>query len=257
MLFSVRYDWLLLCTIVTLGYTGFMAYIGVNIVLDGRYGVDQSAHRSSLLSFLPPLAFILLAARFAVERAPVAYYLYAVFPAFFWHQVFRQAGPLIASVSSEGDQALRQGSNTTLSRLVRDSVLVLVAIEAMAYGYSDRRAFAAIAYGMGMSWPTLMLPTSFKVKEEKLLQVWRAVMALVGVFPLLPVEKGESLLTMYVFECSTDSSLNCGPLTRTGRPAVAAQERSRSSPSSVPLFDSLPLPARRLGTGRGASCSPR
>ncbi|GAA5866720.1 hypothetical protein JCM3774_001969 [Rhodotorula dairenensis] len=187
-----KYDWVLLCTIVTLGYMGFMAYTALAIIANGsKFNSSAPSLSASLASCLPPTAFALLTLRFVVERAPITYYLYAVFPAFFWYSVLREGPTLLA--------ALRQAQgeyNVSVPRFVADAVIAILAVEAMAYGYSDRRAFTVIAYGMGMIWPAAMLEPRFKVEQEKLLQVWQAVMAVLGVFPLLPVEKGESLITI-------------------------------------------------------------
>ncbi|GAA5979983.1 hypothetical protein JCM10908_001489 [Rhodotorula pacifica] len=187
-----KYDWVLLCTTVTLGYLGFMAYTALAIFANGSGAKPAAAPAPpSLLSLFPPAAFLLLAARFSVERAPITYYLYAIFPAYFWHRVLREAPSLLATLRRAQAQ-----HPISLPRLAVDSTIAVLAIEAMAYGYSDRRAFTAIAYGMGMVWPAVMLESRFKVEQEKLLQVWQAVMAVLGVFPLLPVEKGESLETI-------------------------------------------------------------
>ena len=185
----LRYDWALLCTIVTLGYTGFMAYTALAIFANGASSAPTPP--SSLLSLLPLVAFALLALRFAAERAPITYYLYAIFPTFFWHRVLRQIPAWLATLRQARSQRA-----VSLPRLAVDALAAILVVEAMAYGYSDRRAFTAIAYGMGMVWPVVMLEPRFKVEQEKLLQVWQAVMAVLGVFPLLPVEKGESLATM-------------------------------------------------------------
>ncbi|KWU43661.1 PigN-domain-containing protein [Rhodotorula sp. JG-1b] len=184
-----KYDWALLCTIVTLGYTGFMAYTALAIFANGASSAPTPP--SSLLSLLPLVAFALLALRFAAERAPITYYLYAIFPTFFWHRVLRQIPAWLATLRQARSQRA-----VSLPRLAVDALAAILVVEAMAYGYSDRRAFTAIAYGMGMVWPVVMLEPRFKVEQEKLLQVWQAVMAVLGVFPLLPVEKGESLATI-------------------------------------------------------------
>lgn len=189
---SVRYDWFLLCTIVTLGYTGFMAYTALAILADGsKPNSSASSKMASLVSVLPVTALIFLTLRFVLERAPITYYLYAAFPAFFWHRVLRERPTLVSAIHQA-----QTAYNISLLRFTAGAIVTVLAIEAMAYGYCDRRAFTALAYGMGMIWPAVMLEPQFKVEQEKLLQVWRAAMAVLGVFPLLPVEKGESLITM-------------------------------------------------------------
>lgn len=169
-----------------------MAYTALAIFANGVSSAPIPPSTShALLSLLPPVAFGLFALRFAAERAPITYYLYAIFPTFFWHRVLRRGPALLATL-----RQARRLSAVSTPRLAVDALVAVLVVEAMAYGYSDRRAFTAIAYGMGMVWPVVMLEPRFKIEQEKLLQVWQAVMAVLGVFPLLSVEKGESLATM-------------------------------------------------------------
>ncbi|GJN91719.1 hypothetical protein Rhopal_004742-T1 [Rhodotorula paludigena] len=179
-----KYDWLLLRTIVTLGYLGFMAFT-IHTIL----AADTAArpHKPSILSAIPLLAFGTFVIRFAVERAPLSYYLYALFPSAFWTAVLRDPGPFVTLFRSA------HAGTASPAKSILYGTVTLVAIEAMAYGYTDRVAFAAIALSMGLVWPAVMLDRAWKAQNRRLSIAWAASMSILAVFPILPVEKGEEL----------------------------------------------------------------
>jgi len=76
------------------------------------------------------------------------------------------------------------------------AVVTGAALEGIAYGYTDRRAFAVLAGAMGWGWPW------GRGRERRIgsgkIWGWRIVMSVLAVFPLLPVEKGEDLRVMQV-----------------------------------------------------------
>lgn len=174
-----RYDWFVLRTIVTVGYVGFMLY-STSFIL--RTHVFPSATTPSL--FGPALvlaAFTALATRFVIERAPLTYYLYAAFPSFFWGSILADPSPLLALLAR------------TTPRLVAATALVALTLELMVYGYFRREVFAAIILGMGLVWPLVGTGRLFREGNRALLRVWAGACFVLAVFPLLPVEKGESL----------------------------------------------------------------
>ncbi|GAA5887546.1 hypothetical protein JCM5296_002613 [Sporobolomyces johnsonii] len=189
-----KYDWLLLRTIVTLGYLGFMAFtthfiLSHHVFPSSSVRPAKPASLSRLLALAPAAAFLTLVARFAVERAPLTYYLYALFPAYFWTHVLRDLSPFTRLFSSR---------TISLSRTALYVVLTLSAVEVMAYGYTDRRMFALVALGMGWAWPMFGQKEGQGEIKRNYLMVWRVSMTVLAVFPLLPVEKGEDLRVISV-----------------------------------------------------------
>lgn len=228
-MYTYRYDWLLLRTIVTLGYLGFMAFTTHTIL-----AADTAArpHEPSILAAIPLLAFGTLVIRFAVERAPLSYYLYALFPSAFWTAVLRDPGPFVTVFRSA-----RAGTASPAKAMLYGAV-TLVAIEAMAHGYTDRIAFAAIALGMGLVWPAVMLDAAWKAQNRRLLIAWASSMVTLAVFPILPVEKGEELRVVCVglLPNAVPASLTFHRGRTAGAVLLSAQAlmalRTLSSPSS-------------------------
>ncbi|GAA5897536.1 hypothetical protein JCM8208_003298 [Rhodotorula glutinis] len=182
-----KYDWLLLRTLVTLGYLGFIAFIAQTILASSLALPPSSLSHFPITAGLPIGAFLSLCARFAVEHAPSSHYLYALLPSAFWLAVLRDPVPFLALLRTAPTSAVR------LARLCASAGAVILSILAMASGYSDRRAFALIALAMGALWPLVMLAPGARATRGPLLSKWAATMAALAVFPMLPVEKGENL----------------------------------------------------------------
>ncbi|KAL8286582.1 hypothetical protein RQP46_004599 [Phenoliferia psychrophenolica] len=181
------YDWFILRTIVTIGYLGFMSY-STNFVLQTHVFASQSPSPSSPSFLGPSLAlasFAALATRFAIERAPITYYLYAFFPSFFWGSLLRDPWAIRLLVT-----AVKQHASP---RLGVSAVLVGLTLELMVYGYMRREVFAAIVGGMGIVWPMVGMTGEFRSRNKSVLGVWAGACVVLAGFPLLPVEKGESL----------------------------------------------------------------
>lgn len=133
-------------------------------------------------------AFAALASRFAVERAPISYYVYAAFPCFFWTTVLRDPWPF--------HLAFAAGRARSTWAVAAGSVLVVGVLELMVVGYSSRIVFTGILLGMGALWPMLGMGQSFRRENVSLLAGWTFSCVVLAVFPALPVEKGESLSVM-------------------------------------------------------------
>ncbi|KAJ1807935.1 Glycosyl phosphatidyl inositol anchor synthesis, partial [Coemansia sp. RSA 2598] len=103
-----RYDWLLLRSIVSAGYLGWIVYsllfIFKKYVLPLGSGVSSNdVYRSSssaIIGFVGCLAFIAFAAMFYRQRSPAMYYAYAAFPAYFWTEIAQQL-PLIQRIMAD------------------------------------------------------------------------------------------------------------------------------------------------------------
>ena len=143
---------------------------------------SQAASRSwRLVDFA---LFAPLATLFFFEGAPWSYYLYALLPSVFW------------------SRSLSHPATTAGLRLLRSpptlvgAVATLAALELMVQGYHHRAVFAVLLLSMGLAWPLLALPATFKREHFKFLLCWAASCAFTSVFPALPVERGESVPLM-------------------------------------------------------------
>ncbi|GAA6007215.1 hypothetical protein JCM11491_003047 [Sporobolomyces phaffii] len=202
-----KYHWFLLRSIVTLGYIGFMlhfsSFILAHLVFpsspDSKPSQPSVPRRTSLpiriVQLVPLIALVTVQLRLAIEQAPRFSVLYPLFAFYFWHnflvQDFTPFIRLYHSVRSSSSSTAEVAVQTTAYAL-----LTLLTLEAIAYGYTDRRAFAVLAIAMGWGWPTFGArraePGRLEGKRGSL-WAWRTAMTVLAVFPLLPVEKGEDL----------------------------------------------------------------
>jgi phosphatidylinositol glycan class N len=182
-----RYDWLLLRTIVAVGYLG-------SIVL----GIDFCLRSYASSSTVPPAgsntpnqiswglalaSFVAFSAKFFVEHSPPTYYLYALFPCFFWGRVLQHPGRLL-NVVKRTDWLSVFG--------------MAAALEAMVLGYFYRSAWTAGFVFLGCIWPFVGMERDFRERNKQLGGAWSVACLATSIFTLLPVEKGENLLVMYV-----------------------------------------------------------
>lgn len=135
------------------------------------------------------LAFTLLSTKFLIEQAPPSYYLYALFPAFFFSVVLSDPWPFI-----QLGRDLK--AHASVGKILASTVVVVSALQTMVWGYSVRQVFAALLLGMGIAWPIIGMENAFVRREKKLVGAWGASCAILAIFPLLPVEKGESIAVM-------------------------------------------------------------
>lgn len=89
------YDWLFLRILVTMGYLGWIAYALATVVdlhvLHGQTEAQRSFGSNVFFSSVLVALFALL----IVQRAPYSYYLYAIFPPFFWEEVWARRSALL------------------------------------------------------------------------------------------------------------------------------------------------------------------
>lgn len=188
-----RYDWLVLRTIVTLGYLGFIVY-STNFVLQThvypsyRPTANSNSPTSHFVSIIGIVVFAALATRFTLEKSPISYFLYSIFPCFFWSSILQNSWAF-----------RRLLSNITWRSIIPtlfNSALVIGILQLMVIGYSNRIVFSAILLGIGFMWPILGMTGQFTSDNLGLLLGWAASCTLLAIFPALPVEKGENLLVM-------------------------------------------------------------
>lgn len=90
------YDWLFLRAIVTAGYLGWMAFALTSVIdLHVLHGKTQPS-RSTESLILSTSVLALLYSVLWVQKSPITYYAYVLFPVAFWQEVFARRAALIA-----------------------------------------------------------------------------------------------------------------------------------------------------------------
>ncbi|GAA5892460.1 hypothetical protein JCM6882_005621 [Rhodosporidiobolus microsporus] len=190
------YDWFLLRTIVTLGYLGSILYT-LHFIASAQFVPTgpPSILATTLggLQITVAILFVALCLRWSREHVPVAYYLYLTFPAVLWTLVLQDLEPLLAFFRRR-PSAYPSTRRSPLS-LALNSLLTLSFLAALAYGYTDRRAYGALALLMGaMGLPSSSSSSALAGGSGAGVGMqWAASLVALGAFTVLPVKMGEDL----------------------------------------------------------------
>ena len=116
-----RYDWLFLRVLVTLGYLGWIAFAVTTIidmhVLHGGTHTSRTIATSSTFGAVSAALFSYL----IVRKAPLTYYVYALFPILFWEEVVARR------------EALHVGSHALFKNVQSKKDITILGIEALAF----------------------------------------------------------------------------------------------------------------------------
>ncbi|KAJ3343284.1 Glycosyl phosphatidyl inositol anchor synthesis, partial [Kappamyces sp. JEL0680] len=180
------YDWLLLRSIVSSGYLGWIVYSTLFIIKTYSFGdaKQEKDANEEQIAIGGLLLFAALAALLYVKRSPLSYYFYLAFPILFWSQAAMEWHLVPAVVRS-----LSSGSNRSALLHV---LLYLGSLEVLVLSYFYRELLTVCLLLMGFLWP-LTLPAQFCKRHYLMLRIWRALCLVTSVFTLLPVELTENL----------------------------------------------------------------
>lgn len=144
-------------------------------------------------SIFAAVVFAVTSVYFYLEHSPMTYYLYALFPAYFWGQIIDD----VDTIQDLVDWASNRPSSPT--RIWANVLVTLMSLEFMVLGYFHRMAWTIGWLVIGVLWPFLALSPRFKEENGTLLKAWSLASIFTSVFTVLPVEKGESLAVMLVW----------------------------------------------------------
>ena len=90
------YDWLFLRALITVGYLGWIAFAITTVidlhVLHGKTETTRTVMSTSVFGSV----LVVLYSYLWIQSSPATYYAYALFPVFFWEEVFARRGALSA-----------------------------------------------------------------------------------------------------------------------------------------------------------------
>ncbi|KAJ7045027.1 Phosphatidylinositolglycan class N-domain-containing protein [Mycena alexandri] len=175
------YERMLIKGMATAAYIGWAAYASLFIFrpLD-TYVLRPGQVVVTSVAGLALAAFWLL---FAVQRSPWTYYLYIAFPCFFWHQFVAQVAPFLRE---------SVGHRIGWTRLVLYGGLVIGVLQSMVAAYVHRSIWSVGFLLLGTVWP-LSAWTKENRARLSMPYLWTASCLVTGIFPLLSVDKTESL----------------------------------------------------------------
>ena len=221
-------------TVVTSGYLGWIATVLIYTV-NHYTDLDPSRAQRSAASLAPPSRGLLL--RIAVplafgftflymQRSPEMYYLYLLFPVLFWSWAFGNVAPIWRYLRSTTTSLIGKSKTITstpswlspCTSLPLTALLSLACMQAAVVGYFYREVFVVALFGVaawtasGMSDKSASRNDPLAIfgnaaRQMSLHKLWWTSCALVGIFPLIPLDFGESVPLVYV-----PTSLSLSPI---------------------------------------------
>lgn len=188
------YDWLLLRTIISLGYLGWIVYSTLFIIKTYSVGdqITKLPPVSGKFYFFVNIGFwALLIAFYALlhqKDSPLTYYFYGVFPLYFATAAVKEW----SIVPGILENLKFTGSNL---KTIAHISFYLISLEVLVISYFYREILTVCLLVMGLIWPMTM-PKAFIDRHFVVLRSWRVACLITSVFTLLPVELEEDTLLM-------------------------------------------------------------
>lgn len=185
------YDWFFLRVLITLGYLGWMAYAVTTVIDVHVLHGSIASERSSVSLVVFSSILVLLEASFVISESPLTYYIYAIFPVFFWEEVFSRRNAI-----GSGLKVLFAGANGKISYSAfgMELMIYVCVLEALVQSYFHREIFT-FCYIIGAFWP-LSYGLDFFTSNLEILLPWMAGCLALSSFTLLPVIKVENTDTI-------------------------------------------------------------
>ncbi|KIY66248.1 PigN-domain-containing protein [Cylindrobasidium torrendii FP15055 ss-10] len=178
------YERTLLRTVASLAYSGWSAYTSLFVFKNNL--TPSTSSISTLMGVTALTILIGLWTIFFIEHAPITYHLYVVFPVYFWQQFF-----------SKGWQWFHP---SYLRRIVSRKPLLTIllvggSLGSMVVAYTHRSIWSIGFVVIGLVWPILGWTKDERERVgRQTMAMWMFCCSVSAVFPLLSVEKTESLL---------------------------------------------------------------
>jgi phosphatidylinositol glycan class N len=122
------YDWLFLRALITVGYLGWIAYAATTVidlhVLHGAVSDDRTIGTTMAFSSI----LVLMYSFFIIERSPVTYYAYALFPVFFWEEIFARRKAFVSGFGVLFDHV---HGVSAISLLFIQTIIYMIVIEGL------------------------------------------------------------------------------------------------------------------------------
>ena len=196
-----RYDRFLIRGIVIVAYLGWAAYAALFIFRPPSSDIPRS-----ITTMISVSVMLMFWAMFAVQKSPMTFYVYVAFPCYFWNEVVLHAMEPVGSWFRErtlgfyGRSLIQAGLVIGVLQSMVVCTHRLQCITPSQYtlqaAYTHRWLWSLGFVLMGIAWPLLSWPSHVRSQIPRLFFSWAVICIVTASFPLLGVEKKESLSTM-------------------------------------------------------------
>ncbi|KAI6012879.1 Phosphatidylinositolglycan class N-domain-containing protein [Pisolithus microcarpus] len=180
------YDRLLIRAIVIVAYLGWAAYASISLLPPVN---SISTSRSRVIDVGTVAVLLGFWAAFWIQNSPWTFYVYVAFPCYFWREFCSRGVPALRRCVFE--------SSLTYRSLFAQSILVISALQTMVVAYTHRSIWSVGFVVVGVLWPLITWPSSLLSQNRGLVGLWCGSCIVIGVFPLLAVDKEESLSSIW------------------------------------------------------------
>ncbi|PSR79398.1 hypothetical protein PHLCEN_2v7043 [Hermanssonia centrifuga] len=182
------YDRSLIRGIVISAYLGWIAFSAAHILPEEFVQPLQSTFALNAISAVILVAFW---ASFALQKSPATFYAYMAFPVYFWRHAIKATGGSVVALTK--NPAV---DRVALTKVIVRGCLVVAALQSMVVAYTHRSIWSIGFVIMGLVWPLLTWPTEMTKEDPYLFPSWAGLCTITAIFPLLPVDKAESVMLM-------------------------------------------------------------
>lgn len=189
------YDWLMLMTVITLGYVGWMIYVILHVLQSytslpaNIFSKEQVPNPRSTVKvhLLGGLLMGVACTLLLVEKSPPLYHAYVVMTMFLWTQIFSEYQFLKALC-----RYLCGRVNDYYLKLIATGVFSVIILELLVKSFTDRKLYTWCFLTTGISVP-FYLYKSLPMRSGMPIFVWLACWFL-SVFTLMPPQIPENTL---------------------------------------------------------------
>ncbi|KDR84256.1 hypothetical protein GALMADRAFT_704440 [Galerina marginata CBS 339.88] len=181
------YDRFMIRAFVTAAYLGWAAYSSLYILrpLDGTSNAANWTSTTLTITLVNWSILIAFWVLFALQRSPWSFYVYIAFPCYFWHQFLLQVAPAAKSLFQPKMHAW----------VLLNGIVVVLALLGMVAAYTHRSIWSIGFVMVGLIWP-LFWTNQVRSKNSWKFVFWSVSCLVTAIFPLLSVDKNESLMTI-------------------------------------------------------------
>lgn len=188
-----KYNWMLMRTIVTFGFIGWIVY-SYTMFLELFVLHSEASSKAKLskvsksgngfIHFIAVGIYSAIVAVFIIEKAPLDNFLYAAFPVFFWDQILVKRNNLIS-----GTTTFFSGMGILTIGFI--FVAIFAFFEAVAYGFTHRKIFTYMFILLGL-YPVILDRKKHQLGFKKTLY-WILLSVSLSYFPSQNPVKTENL----------------------------------------------------------------